>query len=189
MASRNGQQQKDLADQQHRHQKDLQLTQAGQQAQQEQLRDLLHNPQVIDQLLTADLSHDDEWVVSLLGEHLHIDEVLAVLDDDSLWRKGWSNRIKAGKTQMSFPPSPSRSPDDRVNDVQQRMHGVDDEPLTPRKRQTVNAKMDQKTDRAKRADRGTFLELLLSQVVKSEEKASTEGGGGGRISDLLGRDR
>ena len=90
---------------------------------------------------------------------------------------------------MSFPAAASRSPDDRVNRVQERMHGVDHQPLTPRQRQDINAKMDQKSDRAMRADDGTFLELLLSQVVKSEEKSAADSGSESRFGSLLGGER
>lgn len=152
--------------------------------QQQSLNDLLGNPQVVEMLLEADLEDDPEWVRNLLGSELHIDEVLAQFDDEDLWRKGWRNRIRSGKLQASFPAEESRSANPRVNAIMQRIHGVEEQPLSPRERQTINAKMAQKTDRAKRGKGGTFLELFLGSVVKSEEKRSDDGGDGDR---LLGR--
>lgn len=140
--------------------------------QQQSVQQLLGNPQVVELLLEADLSNDGQWIESLVGENLHIDEVLAQFDDEDLWRKGWDNRITSGKTQASFPPQESRSASGRVNQVLARVHGVDHKPLSPRQRQSINAKLDQKTDRAKRGKDGQFLELFLGSVVKSEEKRS-----------------
>jgi len=178
----------EIQDAQRANQRHAQNQQVGLQ-QQQSLQDMLGDPQVVELLLESDLSHDDPWVEDLLGEHLHIDEVLAQFDGDDLWRKGWHNRIVSGKVQASFPPQESRSSNDRVNHILERVHGVDHQPLTPRQRQTINSKLNQKTDRAKRGKDGTFLELFLGSVVKSEEKRSDDTGDGDRLLGGLWGDR
>lgn len=176
---------RDLQDQQHRQQKDQQRESVGHQMQQEQLRGLLENPQNIDKLLEADLTHDPQWIDELAGQHLHRDEVLSIHTDDDIWRKSWNNKLWVTLLGMTFPDESSRSPSDRVNKVQRRMTGVDHEPLTPRKKQRIEAKFEQKSDRARRAASGKFLDLLLTQVVRSEE-TSDDSGESGLVSGLLG---
>ena len=140
--------------------------------QQDQLRDRPHNPQVIETLTAADLDDAPAWITSELASHLHKDQVLATYSDDDLWRKGWGNKIWAEKIIMSFPSDASRSPDPLVQECQRRMHGHAKEPLTSDEKRRLRSRLEQKTDREKRALDGDYAELLLSQVVKSEERST-----------------
>lgn len=162
--------------------KHRQLQSGGQQLAQEELRDLLHNPQVMQMLLEPDQSSWPPWLEEVVGEHLHTDQVLAIYDEDDLWRKAWTNKIWHTLIMMHYPPEESRSPDDLVNECQRRIHGHDKRPLLPDERRQIEATMEQKTDREKRAKTGEFLDLLLSQVVRSEERSSDDNSS----SSLLG---
>lgn len=154
--------------------KHSQLQSDGQMLQQEQLRDLLQNPQVFELLTEPDVTEKPEksWLNSLAEEHLHIDQVLSIYDRDDLWRKGWANKIWAEQIIMSYPHPESRSADKRVQKVQERIHGHDKAPLTTDQERQIRSIFEQKTDREKRGEDGEFVDLLLSQVVKSEERSS-----------------
>ncbi len=163
------------------HQRHSQLQQQGQDLQKEQLQDLMQNPQVFELLTRPDLESDEPWLDEITGEHLHIDQVLSIYDRDDLWRKGWRNKILANKTAMSYPFPESRSDNPRVQEVQRRIHGHDKRPLTTDEERKVRAKFEQKTDREKRGDSGEFVDLLLSQVVRSEERSSEKSDTGGLL--------
>lgn len=181
----NGTQEK-LQKQSQEHEKHRQLQGSGQQMQEEELRDLLHNPQVMEMLLDPDDSSWPPWLEEVVGEHLHKDQVLAIYDEDDLWRKGWANKIWATLIDMHYPPEESRSPDPLVNEVQQRIHGHDKRPLLPDERRKIEASMEQKTDREKRAKSGEYVDLLLSQVVRSEERSSASDDSNGSLLGLGG---
>lgn len=187
---RNGisRQRQNLEENRQSHEKEMQLQQQGQQLQQEQLRDLLHNPQVFELLTRPDLEHAEPWLEDVVGEHLHIDQVLSIYDRDDLWRKGWKNKIWANKVEMSYPFPESQSDDPRVQEVQRRIHGHDKRPLQSDERRKIRAAFEQKTDREKRGDDGEFVDLLLSQVVKSEERSNETNDSGGLLSGLTGGD-
>lgn len=172
-----------MQEQQHDQAKHQQMQSQGQEMQRRQVMDLMQNPAVIDTLVEPDLDDADPALSQIPREHLHIDQVLAIYDSDDLWRKGWKNKIWAGRIQMSFPFEESRTDDRRINEIQKRIHGHDKRPLTADERRNVQARLEQKTDREKRSKNGEFVELLLSQVVKSEEKNSdTNQGSGGLLS-------
>lgn len=179
---RNGTKEK-LQKNQQEHDERMQLQQSGQRMQEEELRDLLHNPQVMEMLLEPDTSSWPSWLEVVAGEHLHMDQVLAIFDEDDLWRKAWGNKITATKITMHYPPQESRSSSDLVNETQKRIHGHDKQPLLPDQRRRIEAAMEQKTDREKRAKGGEYGDLLLSQVVRSEERSSDSGDSS---SSLLG---
>jgi hypothetical protein len=178
---------KKIEEERQEHETHRQLQQQGQNLQQEQLRDLFHNPQVFELLTRPDTDSDERWLNEVVGEHLHIDQVLSIYDRDDLWRKGWNNKILANKTTMSYPFPESRSDNSRVQEVQRRIHGHDKRPLTADESRKVRSKFEQKTDREKRGDEGEFVDLLLSQVVRSEERSS-ETDGGGSLLGLGGGD-
>lgn len=162
----------------------------GQQAQHEQLRDLLQNPAVFELLTRPDEAGDEEWLADEVGEHLHIDQVLSELDTDDLWRKGWGNKMLYTKIRMSHAWPESRTDDETIEAIQTRINGHDRRPLTAEQARKLKAKTEQKTDREKRSKSGNFVELLLSQVVRSEEKSSnSDGSSGGRLSRLFGGGR
>jgi len=169
----------DIEENRQEHQKHQQMQQQGQSMQQRQMVDLLQNPQVIDTLVEPDLDDAKPHLQSIVDEHLHIDQVLAIYGSDDLWRKGWKNKMWAGQIQMSYPHQEARTDNHRINEIQKRIHGHDKRPLTTDERRNVKARLEQKTDREKRAKDGTFVELLLSQVVKSEERNSDGGDSGG----------
>jgi hypothetical protein len=185
---RNGLNRQKIEEDRQEHERHQNLQQQGQQLQQEQLRDLLHNPQVFELLTRPDNAGTEPWLEEIVGEHLHIDQVLSTYDRDDLWRKGWANKIWANKVSMSYPFPESRSDHERVQDVQRRIHGHDKRPLTTDEERKVRAKFEQKTDREKRGKDGEFTDLLLSQVVRSEERSSEKNDSGGLLSGLRGGD-
>jgi hypothetical protein len=189
MSRTNGQQPnpRDLNDQEHRHATERQARAGGQQLQQEQMRGMLQNPEVLEMLLLPSLSNDPTSIGAALSPHFHIDEVLSFLSDDDIWRKSWDAKIIETRTRMSYPPPESHSPDERVRDVQQRIHGYDRGPLRPGDKEDLSARVKQKADRARRAADGRTVELLLSQVVDVGEQHSDDGNDG-LLSGWLGGD-
>jgi len=167
------------------HEKHRQMQSEGQNLQRQQMQDLLHNPQVVEKLTKPDLDNVDDKVIDIAGEHLHSDQVLSMFDRDDLWRKGWGNKIWTGRIMMSYPFPESLSDNARVNEIQRRIHGHDKRPLRADERRELEALMEQKTDREKRGKNGQFVELFLSQVVRSEER-SNDSGKRGPLSSLLG---
>lgn len=150
--------------------------------QQRQLQDLLQNPQVFELLTQPDLERTDGPIEDIAGEHLHVDQVLSIYKRDDLWRKGWGNKIWAGRIKMSYPFPESRTSDQLVNRVQRRIHGHDKRPLKSDERRSIDSTLEQKTDREKRSDDGEFVELLLSQVVESKEQSNDSRDSGGLLS-------
>lgn len=173
--------QEEIEEDRREHQKHQQMQNEGQNMQRRQLQDLLQNPQVIDRLVKPDTEGADPHMEAIVSEHLHVDQVLSIYEDDDLWRKGWKNKIWAGKIEMSFPFEEARTDNRRVNEIQKRIHGHDKRPLQTDERRKINALMEQKTDREKRGSDGEFVELLLSQVVKSEERNDDSNNSGGLL--------
>lgn len=180
---------KELNDQQHSQATERQALESGQQLQQEQLRGLLQNPRVLEMLLDAGLSPSPDDLDGELAPYFHSDEILSINQDRDVWEKSWDAALVETRMRMAYPPQESKSPDERVQEVQRRMHGHDRTALGPDDRRQLDARMKQKADRARRARGGTFLELLLSQVVDVGETRSEDSGEGGLISRYLGGDR
>jgi hypothetical protein len=177
-----------LEENRQRHEKHQTLQSRGQEMQQQQLQDLLQNPQVFELLTRPDLEHKSPAIQDIAAEHLHIDQVLSIYDTDDLWRKGWKNKIWTGKIRMSYPFAESRTDDQVVNEVQRRIHGHDKRPLTADESRSIEATLEQKTDREKRGADGEFVELLLSQVVESKEQSNDSRSSGGIGSRIFGGD-
>ena len=173
--------QKRIEEDRQTHERHQSLQAQGQQMQAKQLQDLMQNPQVFELLTKPDLEHKDQTTEDIAAEHLHVDQVLSVLEDDDLWRKGWKNKIWTTRIQMSYPFAESRTSDEMVNEVQRRIHGHDKRPLTSDESRSIEATLEQKTDREKRAGSGEFVELLLSQVVESKEQSNDSGSSGGLL--------
>lgn len=161
----------------------------GQSMAQEQLRDVLQSPEVIETLSDADIDFtrgqtDKSWISEATEEYLHRDQVLANNTKRQLWERKWLNPNRADQIIMSFPHPESRTDNERVQRVRERIRGDDKEPMSPARRQKIrNVVGEQKTDRESRALDGQYMELLLSQVVTSKQQS--EAGNTGSKS-LLG---
>ncbi|WP_344057158.1 hypothetical protein, partial [Microbispora corallina] len=101
MAIRNGHHERQQRAQQ-RHEKELAMEQSGHQMQQEDLRDLLNNPQVMEMLLDVE-DYEDPTLEEIAGEHMNRDQVLAIFDGEDLWRKGWKNKLWTTRVLASYP--------------------------------------------------------------------------------------
>ncbi len=125
-------------------------------------------------LLRPDINAE-EWLEETLSDHVNIDQVLSIFDEEDLWKLQWKNKLWTTKTHWSYPPPESQNPSDLVNEVQEAIHGFDKRPLTPDERREIEAGFEHKTTREKRAKDGKFVDLILSQVLKAESKQSDSG--------------
>lgn len=156
-------------------QRDDRNVSAGMGTQQELMREMMQNPEVIELLSTADLpsgaQSDKLWISEITEEHLNMDQVLSIRDDRDLWERKWLNPNVADEVIMSYPSWESRSPDERVRQVRHRIRGDEKEPLDPDEKRKLRQMFEQKYDRETRAKGGKFMELLLSQVVESKQSS------------------
>ncbi|QSG02520.1 hypothetical protein [Natranaeroarchaeum sulfidigenes] len=163
---------------------------AGMGPQQEMMREMMQNPEVIELLSTADLptgaQSDKSWLPELTEEHLNMDQVLAIRDDRDLWERKWLNPNVADEILMSYPSWESRTPNERVEKVRQRIRGDEKEPLDPDQKRKIRSMFEQKYDRETRANGGKFMELLLSHVVESKQN-SKQSDDSSVFGSLLGR--
>lgn len=180
-----------LRQQQYERQLDQQAASAGQKLQGEQLKGMLQNPDVLEVLLDADEPDDEALadIQKILDPHLHNDEVLSILSDEDLWRKSWDNKLTETKVRMRFPADEARTPDPRVERVMGRVNGHTRRPLSPREKNALEARMKQKSDRARRAAGGTLQELLLSQVVDVGANRDEDSGSDGGLLGWFGGDK
>lgn len=185
-----GPDQRELQKEQAREQRDQQNIQAGMDAQKRQLRDLWQNPEVLETLSNPDFAEgaqtDKAWLKEMVEEHLHRDQVFSIYDERDVWEKQWLNRNVADRIIMSYPCPESRTSNERVKNVRERIHGHAKEPLTPDEKRKLRATMEQKTDREKRAKGGKFMDLVLSEVVRSEQSTRHDDESSGLWQKLVG---
>jgi len=73
--------------------------------------------------------------------------------------------------------------------VMGRVNGHTRRPLSPREKNALEARMKQKSDRARRAAGGTLQELLLSQVVDVGANRDEDSGSDGGLLGWFGGDK
>lgn len=181
----------ELQRQQAEEQRHQQNQQAGLRRQQKQAGGLFSNPDVLEELTEADLPEgaqsDKAWLAEMMEEHLHKDQVFSIYDDRTIWEKQWLNQNIPDEIMTSYPFPASRSENPRVREVRSRIRGDEKEPLTPDEKRAIRALGEQKTDRERRSKGGKFMDLTLSEVVRSEQSTTTdENGGGGLWAKLTG---
>lgn len=182
-----------LQEQQAEQQRHQQQVAAGMGAQEQQLRELMQNPEVIERLAGVHwpdgAQSDKAWIPEIVEEHLHMDQVLSIVDSREMWEKQWLNGNIADEILMSYPCPEARTESQRQREVIARIRGDRKEPLDADERRKLRAALDRKTDRERRARGGKFMDLLLTQVVRSEESTSRDDDGGGLLSGLFGGGR
>lgn len=173
-------------------QQDSQNLSSGMPMQQEQLREVLMNPDVIETLSDADLEFDNgqtnkAWLADDIEEFLGRDQVMANRSRRNLWERTWTNPNLGDQLVMSYPHPESRTSNKRVERVRQRIRGDEKRPLTPEEKVKIRRSLSEtKTDRESRAKNAKYMELLLTQVVTSNQSTKTDEGNRSFFDRLLG---
>jgi len=148
------------------------------------------SPDVIDKLTeVGDIrdGHGSAEIDATVAPFLHADTVLSNFDDRDIWDKTWGSKRLETRLRMAYPHPERRTDNARVQNVIQRIHGNERAPLRHRDKERLSALTERKRDRARRAARGQFLDLLLREGVDIRESSTREQETGARsIRDMLG---
>lgn len=131
---------------------------------------------------------DLEWLEDATRDHLHRDQILSIMNEREEWERRWLNPNRADDIIMSYPSSESRTNNDRVERVRQRVRGDDKAPLTNEQKRRIRAALERKTDRERRSRSGTFVELLLKDVLRSEHGTTETREDRSVMDKVLGRE-
>lgn len=165
---------------------------AGMPVAQEQLREMMMNPDVIETLSDADLDFDagqtdKSWLADDIEEFLTRDQVMANRSSRNLWERQWTNPNLGDMLVQSYPHPESRTSSPRVKRVRQRIRGDEKRPVRAEEKLKIRKSLsEQKTDRESRSKGGKYMELLLTQVVTSKQTSQNERGERSFFDKLFG---
>jgi hypothetical protein len=147
------------------------------------------SPDVIDKLTEVDIRDGPRSaeIDATVSPFLHADTVLSNFDDRDIWDKTWGSKRLETRLRMAYPHPERRTDNRRVRSALKRIHGNERAPLKPRDKERLSALTERKRDRARRAARGQFLDLLLREGVDIRESSTREQETGtSSIRDMLG---